>query len=69
VEEKGSERFTSHLHSLRKQDWDKRLTGVSEFAAAELGATIHQNGENGNGASSVVHRGFGVAEEPHNACR
>jgi hypothetical protein len=25
-------------------------------------------GKNGNGASSVAHRGFGVAEEPHGAC-
>jgi hypothetical protein len=34
-------RFTSHLRSSRKQDWDKRLTGVDEFVATELGATLH----------------------------
>jgi hypothetical protein len=43
------------------------ITRVDEIVAAELGATIHQNGENGNGPSSVAHRGVGVAVEPHDA--
>jgi hypothetical protein len=51
-----------------KYDWDKRLTGVDVFAAAELSTTIHKNGGKWEWASSVAHRGFGVAKEPHSAC-
>jgi hypothetical protein len=68
AEEKGSKRFTSHLRSLRKQDWDKRLAGVGELRRRSLVTLFTKMGGNRNGVGSVVQRGFGVAEEPHGAC-
>jgi hypothetical protein len=53
--------------SLRKQDWDKRLAGVGELRRRSLVPLFTKMGENGNGVGSVVHWGFGVAEEPHGA--